>query len=538
MAESLSCIKIDLTPVLPGAVNGGAKILVLELVRQFGRSAPNTKIILLTAEEAHAELGALERGNVCRRLITDDKGRFAQVRLWHDRAFRRLPWFVHRAIFALRNILPLSRHYEAPYPDLIFYPFGLSYPRRGFEPVPGVAVVYDLQHLAYPDFFKPQNFAERQRCLEFHKTHSAFITTSNFVRDCLIEQADVLPQSVVTIYIQPPALIPQVEGSATGQCLHRLRLEKQRYFVYPANFWRHKNHEMLLTAFALARANKLPSDFKLVCTGSPDKRMIELQDAAGALGLSDHVVFPGYLADTEFATLIRSSAGLVFPSLYEGYGMPVIEAMAAGCPVACSDRASLPEIAADAALLFDPRKPLAIADAICRLGTDEKLRSDLIAKGLRHAKQFSNVEQMAHEYWSAFEQIASKKLDGLFVTGVYPDGWAAPVFSLHLPEGASDRTLCLDLNVPDWLPIRSFKLTFVCQNPGNSYRATVQGGKQNLEVPVSGAAGRIDVQVRPFLRPCELPRRYASLDSRPLTIMVMKVELRDPTCGRYAVWPN
>src|SRR5947209_12174619 len=101
---------------------------------------------------------------------------------------------------------------------------------------------------------------------------------------------------------------------------------------------------MLLTAFSMAKHRGLPPDIKLVCTGSPGSRMVELADAADALSMGGSVIFPGFVGEVEFAALIKSCLGVVFPSLYEGFGMPVLEAMAAGRPVACSNCTSLPEI--------------------------------------------------------------------------------------------------------------------------------------------------------------------------------------------------
>jgi glycosyltransferase involved in cell wall biosynthesis len=537
----LSCIEIDLTPLLPGAANGGAKIVVLELIKQFGRLAPDCKIVLLTSARTHNELAAFESGNITRRRWTDHTQRFSRIVYWRDRVLRRLPPSLHHALFKLRKILPLPGYYKPSQLDcdLLFFPFGLSRPARGFDwnfgSIPSVAAVYDLQHRAYPEFFPAAEFAERQRCLEFHKQRAVFIVISNFVRDSMIAQVGIAPDAVFTAYIRLHARMPQVDAGVVRLCLHKLQLTERRYFVYPANFWRHKNHEMLLTAFAMARAGKLPLDIKLVCTGSPDERMAEVADASEALGLSDFVIFPGFLADAEFAALLRSSIGVVFPSLYEGFGMPVIEAMAAGSPVACSDRASLPEIAGDAALLFDPRKPAAVAEAMSRLATDEELRSDLIAKGQRRADQFSQVEEMAREYWGVFERTLRNKSDNLLVTGIYADGWAAPVFSVHVPKGSPDRTLRLEIEVPGWLMIKEFDLKFVQQTLPRPFHATVRRGRQQLDVLVQEAAGRIDVHVRPFFRPCELPSEMSNPDMRPLTVMIGKMELHDPALDKPLV---
>lgn len=540
--SAINCIEVDLTPLLPGAANGGAKILVLELIKQFGRLAPNCKIVLLTSERTHHELAALESGNIVRRRWTGQTQRFSRARLWHDRILRRLPSTFHRVLFKLRKILPLADYYKPSQLDcdLLYFPFGLSRPARGFDwnfgLIPSVAVVYDLQHLAYPDFFPAAEYAERQCCLEFHKQRASFIVISNFVKDSMIEQVGIAPDAVFAAYIRLHARMPAIDAAVTRQCLDKLKLTERRYFVYPANFWRHKNHELLLTAFAMARAGELPSGIKLICTGSPDKRMAEVADAAEALGLKDAVVFPGFLADNEFSALLRSSIGVVFPSLYEGYGMPVIEAMAAGCPVACSDRASLPEVAGDAALLFDSRKPAAVAEAMCRLATDTALCADLIAKGRLRAEQFSQIEEMAREYWDIFERTPRKNADSLVVNGIYVDGWAAPIFSIYLPKGSPDRTLRLELEVPGWLMIEEFDLKFMHQQWARPFCVSVRRGQQLLELSVPAATDRIDVHIRPFFRPSEMPFETPSPDVRPLTFLIHKIELRDPSLDKPIVW--
>ena len=536
---NLDCVEVDLTPVLPGADNGGAKILVLELIRQFGKLAPNTKFVLLTTDRNHQELSVLERGSVYRRRSMEH---IRPARTWRNRILRHSPWAVHRLVFQLRTLFPIGRYYKVHPPNagLLFFPFGLSPPCQDLYlnvgSVPSVAIVYDLQHLAYPDFFKAEELAERQRCLNLHKKNSSFIVISGFVRDSMIEHG-VRPECVFTAYIRMHPRVRRLELHATRECLKRLGLEEQRYLVYPANFWPHKNHEMLLAAFALARSGKMPSDFKLVCTGAPSERLAKLKDRASSLSLAEFVVFPGFLGDAEFATLIQSSAGVVFPSLYEGYGMPVIEAMAVGCPVACSDAASLPEIAGDAALFFDPREPSAVSDAMCRIATDEELRSNLIARGFQQAQRFCDVEQMAREYWDVFEHVIQKRKEGLFVTGVYQDGWAAPSFSIFVPEGSSDRTLRLELDVPGWLPIRRFVLAIAGAPKPVRHHITVQGCERTIDVPVHESAGRIDVQVKPFFRPSELPKQH-NRDGRRLTVRVVKIELRDSVRGTCFVWPN
>ena len=127
----------------------------------------------------------------------------------------------------------------------------------------------------------------------------------------------------------------------------------------------------------------------LVLPGAPTDHEAELRALAYRLGVSGRVRFPAWVSTSELEALYARATCFVLPSLIEGFGLPVLEAMARGVPVACSDRPALPEVAGDAALLFDPTDQAAITDAVRRLIRDEGLRADLSARGLERARQFS-----------------------------------------------------------------------------------------------------------------------------------------------------
>ena len=185
--------------------------------------------------------------------------------------------------------------------------------------------------------------------------------------------------------------------------LKRLDLVSGGYFIYPANFWPHKNHDRLLTAFDTATRSGLSESIKLVCTGAPGSRQTDPRDLAKSHGLDGRICFPGYLPDSELATLMAHATGLIFPSLYEGFGLPIIEAMAVGVPVACSHGTALPKIAGNAAVLFDPTSTPQIAAAMLSLAQDEKMRNRLIQEGSARAREFSDTRRMATEYWGVFQ---------------------------------------------------------------------------------------------------------------------------------------
>jgi len=124
-----------------------------------------------------------------------------------------------------------------------------------------------------------------------------------------------------------------------------------------------------------------------------------------ALGLEGQVLLAGYVPDADLPALLSGALAFVFPSLYEGFGLPVLEAMACGTPVICSNTSSLPEVAGDAALLVDPREPEALAQAMLRLLRDKELRGELSARGLEQARRFS-WRRCAQETLAVLEEAA------------------------------------------------------------------------------------------------------------------------------------
>jgi glycosyltransferase involved in cell wall biosynthesis len=148
-----------------------------------------------------------------------------------------------------------------------------------------------------------------------------------------------------------------------------------------------KNHVALLEAYARLRAEGVRH--KLVLAGPRWNGAEAIDAAVASLGLGEHVVFTGFVAGDDLPGLYAGASVFVFPSLYEGFGIPLLEAMACGTPACVANTSSLPEVAGDAALLFDPRDPRDIADAIHRLITDDVLRARLRARGLKRCGEFT-----------------------------------------------------------------------------------------------------------------------------------------------------
>jgi glycosyltransferase involved in cell wall biosynthesis len=272
----------------------------------------------------------------------------------------------------LRHALELERH------DAIHFPLSVMLPR--VERPPAVTTVLDLQHEEQPQFFGRAELAYRKAVYGWSIRRSRIlITISEHGRRTLIERYGLAPERVRAIHLAVDHERFNPDGQPRGD-----------YLLYPARPWPHKNHARLYEAFARLRRGR--PELRLVLTGEGD---------FGAL--PEGVEARGRVSTEELVDLYRRAAAVVFPSLYEGFGMPVVESMACGAPVACSNATSLPEVAGDAARLFDPTVVDDIAAA-----TEEVLRDpgQWIARGLERAELFTwDANARAHD--EIYRELAS-----------------------------------------------------------------------------------------------------------------------------------
>lgn len=524
----LKTIAVDLTPILPGGDNGGAKIFVLELLRRLAKMAPKTQFILLTQAASHDELSAMDAPNMRRYMMAvpvvknHNRSRFTSF------VSRMLSHFPNRlrSVFisvGYRLHILLKRNgsgslLRAMNVDLLFCPF--TAPTYFEMEITTVCTIYDLQYKGYPEFFSTEEASHRERVfIEACRRANILTAISSYSRNSAIAYGGIAPERIRTIYLRMAQRISSGVDSNNG-ILNRLGLTKRRYLFYPANFWKHKNHEMLFTAFSKACHEGVAEDIKLVCTGAPGERQDWLINVARTMSIGERIIFPGYLPDIEFSVVMLNCKGMIFPSLYEGFGLPVIEAMAAGVPVACSNTTSLPEVAADAAILFDPRVPTQIAQALTSLVEDEGLCDRLIQSGRKRAMEFSDTERMAREYWELFQlALASEKRENLLV-GVYSDGWAGRKLSMQVTPFSSAQTLEIDFFAPEWLPQSMFKVQAIRGGTpqGESFEV-IRGTKAHWLMPIDQIGGYYEIEITPTFVPAHLG---LGEDQRELSVMLQR----------------
>jgi glycosyltransferase involved in cell wall biosynthesis len=277
--------------------------------------------------------------------------------------------------------------------DVYFCPFGTLWPRPLRKP--SVLTFHDMQERFYPEFFTAKEMEERF----FHYDWSlrmadAVVAISSFTRDMAVQLTGASRRKFHVVPHVPDILPAPAKpaGWATA-------MDGRPFVFYPANFWKHKNHLRLLAAMTEVAARD-PA-LALVCTGSLLGRESEWQEAVRSAGIGERVLHLGKITRAEISWLYQNARALVFPSLFEGFGIPLLEAMQSGCAIGCGQNTSQPDVAQHAALYFDAENPASIAAAILRLGSDAALRDRLILAGRSRLPEFS-VRRLVDGHLAAF----------------------------------------------------------------------------------------------------------------------------------------
>lgn len=253
---------------------------------------------------------------------------------------------------------------------------------------PTVVTIHDLAFLRYPEAFT-------RRTLLYFK---AFLRKSLVMADIVIAVSQATAQDLISLLGVTSAKIRVIHHGLDGHFQRGMSSEEssrvyskfgihREFILNVSTLSPRKNVEGLIKALKLLIDEG--HDIDLVISGGEGWKHSQIYTLAHRLGLDDRIIFTGFITDDDLKCLYHAAKIFVYPSLYEGFGLPVLEAMACGTPVVTSNVSALPEVAGDAALLVDPSKPEEIARAIARLLEDEHLREKLIHKGHERVKLFS-----------------------------------------------------------------------------------------------------------------------------------------------------
>ncbi|MFQ6100789.1 MAG: glycosyltransferase family 4 protein [Anaerolineae bacterium] len=305
--------------------------------------------------------------------------------------WRMLVWLGQLGHIGFDRLLPGAELFHATEHLLL--------PLRG---IPTVLTVHDLIFRHLPAHHKPLNRWYLNAGLPFYcRRATHIIAISECTRRDLIAAYDVPPEKVTVIYEaadsrfrpQPPETVAAVQA--------RYGLP-ERYLLFVGTIEPRKNLARLLGSFEAVHAEGLTDG--LVIVGRRGWLYGDFFARLERSPVRDAVIFPGYVPDEHLPALYAGAQALALPSLYEGFGLPVLEAMACGTPVACSDTSSLPEVAGDAALLFNPNEVESITAALRRLLRDADLRTDLRRRGFEQAARFS-WKRVAAETRAVYDRL-------------------------------------------------------------------------------------------------------------------------------------
>lgn len=334
------------------------------------------------------------------RLHPENRYRFEYFTLRSpEEKVRRMQQFVHAdtalhpARFSplvyrmMTNFVPLPyRAFHGAWADLTHF---FNYIVPPFVHGKTVATVHDMVLHAYPETMHTRTRVLLRIGLKRSMQRAdRIVTDSEFSRTEIIKY---YPDMAEKIRVVPCGVDCTRFSPASAQEIEKARVIHhlpKRYFLYLGTLEPRKNLVRLIRAYALLRT-KYPDAPELVLAGGKGWQYEKIFQAAAAPDVRGHIIFPSYIPPEHMSAVYSGALAFVFPSLYEGFGMPPLEAMACGCPVLTSNAASLPEAVGNAALLCNPMKIKAIARGMELLLTRENLRNMLIARGFCRAKEMS-----------------------------------------------------------------------------------------------------------------------------------------------------
>ncbi|HVR04534.1 MAG TPA: glycosyltransferase family 1 protein [Solirubrobacteraceae bacterium] len=382
-------VGLNLIYLVPGET-GGMEVVARELIPELLAAAPGVRFTAFVNREA-ARAGGGPWGELLPAVTVPVDAR------------RREQWVLGEQLLlppmAARSGIELMHSLASTSP--------------AWGPFRRVVTVHDLIYARFPNAHSGLRDRGMRLLVPLGVRRAArVIADSQSTRDDLIEllgtpaeHIDVAPLGLGTVQRHQPR--------SDERTRERFALSDRRVLLSLSAKRPHKNLAALIGALAHIPAERRPL---LVLPGYPTWHEAELRARAAELGVADDVRFEGWVQAGELEGLWALADAFVFPSLYEGFGLPVLEAMARGVPVACADASSLPEVAGDAALLFDPRDERAIAQAIERLLGEPQLARELRARGVVRAREFT---------WARTARLTLASYARAFGFDGVPDSWAA-----------------------------------------------------------------------------------------------------------------
>jgi glycosyltransferase involved in cell wall biosynthesis len=289
--------------------------------------------------------------------------------------------------YSLRELIHLPFQMQRYKLDLFHAPHYTLPPLR---PCRAIVTIHDLIHLRFPQYLPSSGAYYYVKLMLFlaARTAEKIITVSQSSKKDIVDILKVSPDKVEVIYNGLGSdFKPVKKTTETQQVLDKFGITRP-YILYVGSFRTHKNLKTLLEAYALLKTQQ-GFEYQMVLVGDGGKSKTELQRLIMTRGWQNKVIITEFIPSDTLSIFYSSADVFVFPSLYEGFGLPPLEAMACGAPVIVSNRSSLPEIVGKAGVLVDPESPQQMAESMRNVLSDKNLQATLTKRGLEQAQRFS-----------------------------------------------------------------------------------------------------------------------------------------------------
>jgi len=314
--------------------------------------------------------------------------------------------FIWRKLRRETTRIPVSDGFvEARQFDVVHFPTQLAYVTE----LPTIFQPHDLQHLHCPQFLSAAETARRERLYRVFCNRASFVCVhTEWTRQDVLHHYQLPPDRVAVI---PWGSVFEAYDTISDEEI-RATAEKyglpSRFFIYPSATWPHKNHEIILRALHLLKSERAISP-QVFFTGSSTVYRPTLDKLAKELGISQQLHFLGFVTPVELQALFRTATAMIYPSKFEGFGLPILEAFHTRVPVLSSNSSTLPEVAADGALYFSPNSPGELAALMSDILERPELRQDLVNKGTSVLSHYS-FSNTAASFQALYEKAGARSL--------------------------------------------------------------------------------------------------------------------------------
>jgi len=315
-------------------------------------------------------------------------------------------------LFGLRTGWRIARAAFGPIPasdgtiegcgfDVVHFPTPVGYATR----IPSIYQPWDLQHIHLPQFFARHDRIWRNRVYKAMCRQARFVSIqTEWGKNDLVQQYGIEPEKIAVIpWGSVLSAYPQPDRGDVQATREKYRLP-DRFLFFPAITWPHKNHEVAIRALAELKHQGI--DVTLVCTGDRTDHYPRLEELAEQCGVLDRLKFLGFVTPVELQSIYSLATAMIFPSRFEGFGLPVLEAFQSGLPVLCARATVLPEVAEDAAFFFDPDDAKDAAQAIRRLVSSPSLRAEMMQRGFARASVLT-ISKTAEQFRELYHKTAA-----------------------------------------------------------------------------------------------------------------------------------